>query len=72
VQVTERFAIDVLRDALDWLDEFYGPVEVYDWQPLKGKVMRGMVQLDHGDEEYEARMDVAAKVRAFFEDEALA
>jgi hypothetical protein len=27
----------------------------------------GMIQLDHGDEEYESRMDVAKAVRGYFE-----
>lgn len=60
-------ALYVLKEVLDWLDEFYGPVEVFEFQPIEGKIIRGMMQLDHGDEEYEARMDVAEKVRGFFE-----
>jgi hypothetical protein len=40
-----------------WLDRYYGPIEVYD------DGLRGMDQWDHGTEEYEARIAVAAAVR---------
>ena len=55
-----RSAEGVLARVLDWLDEYYAEVEVY----TGGE--RGMVQLDHGHAEYEARMDVAAAVREWF------
>jgi hypothetical protein len=61
-------AEEVLADVLAWLDEFYGPVKVYEYPPLD-QSSRGMVQYDHSEVEYEVRMDIAAKVRAFFEED---
>jgi hypothetical protein len=53
----ERHArLKALAPVLDWLDEFYGPVEHY-------SEYASMVQLDHGNEEYEARMKMAEAVR---------
>jgi hypothetical protein len=54
----ERHArLEALAPVLDWLDVYYGPIEVFhDGQ-------RGMVQLSHGHEEYGARMDMAEAVR---------
>ena len=49
----------VLEIVGEWLDAFYGPVEDYDGGA------RGMTQLDHGHEEYEARMAMAAAVREY-------
>jgi len=47
-------AVGVVRT---WLDRYYGPIEVY------GDGLRGMDQYDHGTEEYEARIAMAAAVR---------
>lgn len=51
---------EVLNIVRDWLDAYYGEVEDY------GHGNRAMTQLDHGHEEYEARMDVAMAVRSLF------
>ena len=48
---------DVLAAALEW-ETFYGEVTDY------GGGERGMTQLDHGHDEYEARMTLIAALRA--------
>lgn len=47
----------VIIVVAEWLNDFYGSVETYD----DGN--RGMTQLDHGHEEYEARIEVAVAVQ---------
>jgi hypothetical protein len=54
-------AVVILGHVYRWLDDYYGPIEEY------SSGNRGMVQLDHGHEEYEARVAIAAKVRGYFE-----